>query len=304
MLEEVCRIIDAGPGAVYIDATVGGGGHAERLAEMAGPGGRLLGIDRDPAAIEASRKRFDRFGDRVTLVRARFSELDQAAGRESIPPANGILFDLGFSSTQVDLEQRGFSYHGQVPLDMRMDPESGGVTAAHLLNELPEAELARILTDYGEERWAGRIASFVGAARKRSRIETAEDLVEVIKAAVPAGARRRGPHPARRTFQALRIAVNDELGELERALDQVHGLLAEGGRVVVISYHSLEDRIVKNAFRQAEKGCRCPPGLPECRCGLRSTMKVLTPRPLQPGEEEVAENPRARSAKLRAAQRL
>ncbi len=304
MLEEVQRVIDAGPGVLYIDATVGGGGHTERLAEMAGPRGRVLGLDRDPEALKAAGLRLARFGDRVKLVHARFSELERVARASGFLPAHGILFDLGLSSGQVDMEERGFSYHGSAPLDMRMDQTSGGPTAADLVNGLPKEELVRIIRDYGEERWASRIASFIVQARRRSRIETAADLVEVVKAAIPAGARRRGPHPARRTFQALRIAVNDELGELERALDQVPAVLAAGGRMVVISYHSLEDRLVKRFLRDAERGCRCPPDFPECRCGRRPTLKVLTRRPLRPGAREVADNPRSRSAKLRAAQRL
>jgi len=304
MLDEVTRIIDAGPGAVYIDATVGGGGHSERLAEMAGPTGRVLGIDRDPAALEAAAGRLGRFGDRVRLVRARFAEIGAVAREAGFVPARGILFDLGVSSPQLDLEERGFSYHGSAPLDMRMDQGLDGPTAADLVNDLPEEELARIIRDYGEERWASRIAAFIARTRQGSRLETADDLVGVIKAAIPAGARRHGPHPARRTFQALRIAVNDELGELRKALGQVPEILASGGRVVVISYHSLEDRLVKTAFRSAEKGCVCPPELPECRCGGRPTLKVLTRKPVLPDGREIDENPRARSARLRAAERL
>ncbi len=327
MLDEVARIIDAGPGAVYVDATVGLGGHAERLAEMAGPSGRVLGLDRDPAALRAAGERLARFGERVTLVHSRFSRLAEAVREAGLGPwggewgaepesgrpgwspvtgrpVNGILLDLGVSSAQLDVADRGFSFHGSAPLDMRMDPESGGPTAADLLESLPEDELARVFREYGEERWASRIASFVVRARVRARLRTAEDLVRVVKAAVPAAARREGPHPARRVFQALRIAVNGELAELERVLEQVPEVLAPGGRVVVISYHSLEDRLVKTRFRQAETGCRCPPGLPECRCGGRPTMTVLTRKPIVPSNQEVAENPRARSAKLRAAERL
>jgi len=304
MLEEVVSIIDAGPGAVYIDATVGLGGHAERLAELAGPSGRVLGLDRDPEALKGAEARLGRFGGRVKLVHRRFSELDTAAREAGIERADGILFDLGVSSPQLDVEERGFSYRGGAPLDMRMDPSSGGPTAADLVNGLGRAELTKILLDYGEERWARRIADFIVRSRAQGPITTADRLVEVIKQAVPARARRRGGHPARRVFQALRIAVNGELEELRRALLKVPEILAPGGRVVVISYHSLEDRIVKTEFRGAERGCRCPPGLPECRCGGRPTLKVLTPRPLTPRPEELETNPRARSAKLRAAERL
>ncbi len=304
MLEEVAGLIDAGPGAVYIDATVGFGGHAERLLDMAGRTGRLLGLDRDPAALRAARETLGRFGDRVSLVHSRFSELDIAAQAVGLPAASGILFDLGVSSPQLDADERGFSFHGAAPLDMRMDPGGGGATAADLLNGLAEAELARIFREWGEERWASRVAAFVARTRRRTPVTSADQLVEIIKEAVPAAARRRGPHPARRVFQALRIAVNGELGELERALRKAPELLAPDGRVVVISYHSLEDRLVKTEFRSAEKGCRCPPGLPECRCGGRPTLRILTPRPVRPQPDEIAENPRARSAKLRAAARL
>jgi len=304
MLEEVAGLIDAGPGAVYVDATVGFGGHAERLAEMAGPGGRVLGLDRDPTALEAAGRRLAGFGDRVTLVHARFSEIDEVARTAGFEDVQGILFDLGVSSAQLDVEERGFSFHGSAPLDMRMDTTRSGPSASDLLGALSLDELTRVFRDWGEERWASRIAGFIVRARRRAPIETADQLVAIIKEAVPASARRQGPHPARRVFQALRIAVNDEMTELEAALSKVADTLAVGGRAVVISYHSLEDRIVKLAFRAAERGCRCPPGLPECRCGGRPTLKVLTRRPLLPSESEVAGNPRARSAKLRAAERV
>lgn len=304
MLEEIAGLIDAGPGAVYVDATVGFGGHAERLAEMAGPGGRVLGLDRDPMALEAAGKRLAGFGDRVTLVHARFSEIDEVARTAGFGGVQGILFDLGVSSAQLDVQERGFSFHGSAPLDMRMDTTRSGPSASDLLGALSLDELTRVFRDWGEERWASRIAGFIVRARRRAPIETADQLVAIIKEAVPASARRQGPHPARRVFQALRIAVNDEMTELEAALSKVADTLAVGGRAVVISYHSLEDRIVKLAFRAAERGCRCPPGLPECRCGGRPTLKVLTRRPLLPSESEVAGNPRARSAKLRAAERV
>jgi 16S rRNA (cytosine1402-N4)-methyltransferase len=304
MLEEVAGVIDAGPGAVYVDATVGFGGHAERLAEMTGPRGRVLGLDRDPTALAAAGKRLAGLGDRVTLVHARFSDIDEVARAAGFEDVQGVLFDLGVSSAQLDVEERGFSFHGSAPLDMRMDTTPSGPSASDLLDALSEDELTRVFRDWGEERWASRIAGFVVRARRRAPIETADQLVAIIKEAVPASARRQGPHPARRVFQALRIAVNDEMTELEAALNKVPGILAVGGRAVVISYHSLEDRIVKLAFRAAERGCRCPPGLPECRCGGRPSLRVLTRRPLLPSESEVADNPRARSAKFRAAERV
>ncbi len=304
MLEEVAGILDAGPGAVFIDATLGFGGHAERLLELSGPTGQLLGLDRDPVALKAAGERLAPYGDRVRIVHRRFSEIDDAAREAGLPAASGILFDLGVSSPQLDLDERGFSFQGQAPLDMRMDPGASGPTAADLVNELSEAELTRVFRNLGEERWASRVAAFVVRARRKEPVRTADQLVRLIKEAIPAAARRHGPHPARRVFQALRIAVNRELEELEAALRKAPDLLEAGGRVIAISYHSLEDRIVKNEFRNAEKGCRCPPGLPECRCGGHPTLKVLTSKPVLPEPEEVAGNPRARSAKLRAAERL
>ena len=307
MVEEVARLIDAGPGAVYIDATVGFGGHTERLAELAGPTGRVLGLDRDPLALKEAAARLEGLGSRVVLVRTCFARLHEALaalGPDQPRTVNGVLFDLGVSSAHLDLEDRGFSYHGTGPLDMRMDPSGDGPTAADLLADLDERELTRVFRDLGEERWAERIASFVVKTRRRGPLKTADQLVEVVKQAVPAAARRQGPHPARRVFQALRMAVNRELEEIEAALRQVPDLLSLGGRVVVIAYHSLEDRIVKTRFREEEKGCLCPPGLPECRCGGKPTLKVLTRKPIVPSEREVNENPRSRSAKLRAAERL
>jgi len=303
MLDEVARLIDAGPGATYVDATVGYGGHAERLAELAGLSGRVIGIDRDAQALEAARRRLSGFGGVVTLVRRRFSEIDAVAREEGVTRVDGVLFDLGVSSPQLSSDERGFSFRGSSRLDMRMDP-SQGPTAGELVNELDEAELSRILREFGEEKWASRIASFIVEARRREVIDSTERLVEIIKAAVPASARRGDQHPGRRVFQALRIAVNDELSELRTALEKVPKLLRGGGRVVVISYHSLEDRIVKSGFRQAERGCRCPPDFPECRCGGRPTLRVLTKRPVVPEPSEVAGNPRARSARLRAAEKV
>ena len=217
---------------------------------------------------------------------------------------DGFLFDLGVSSPQLDRADRGFSYHAEAPLDMRMDPASGGLSAADVVDTYDEADLARILRDYGEERWASRIASFIVAARDRHPIATTGELVEIVKAAVPAAARREGPHPARRTFQALRIEVNDELGVLERGLRSAVAWLNPGGRLVVISYHSLEDRIVKRVFTELSQDCTCPPDLPVCVCGRVPVLSVITKKPIVPTAEEIERNPRARSARLRVAQRL
>lgn len=295
MLDEVAGLIDAGPGAVYVDATVGLGGHAERLAEMAGSQGHVLGLDRDPSALEVATQRLARFGDRVILVRRRFSEVDRAVREAGFTQVQGILFDLGLCSGQVDVPERGFSFHGSGPLDMRMDQTADEPTAADLVNSLSAHELTRVFRDWGEEKWADRIAAFIVRKRKYRKIETTDELVAVIKEAVPAAARRHGPHPARRVFQALRIAVNGEMTELGAALGKVPDLLARTGRVAVLSYHSLEDRLVKTAFRAAERGDWPSMGGP---------LRVLTPKPVLPGEDETAANPRARSAKLRAAERL
>ena len=218
--------------------------------------------------------------------------------------ADGFLFDLGVSSHQLDAAERGFSYQADAPLDMRMDPSAGGVTAADVVNTYDEAEIARLIRVYGEDRWASRIAAFIVTARARRPIRTTEDLVEIIKQAVPASARREGPHPARRTFQALRIEVNRELEALESGLEAAVRWLSKGGRIVVISYHSLEDRIVKEGFREYARGCICPPDLPICACGHVPVLRVLTNQPVSASAEEVDANPRARSAKLRAAERL
>jgi len=217
---------------------------------------------------------------------------------------DGFLFDLGVSSPQLDRTERGFSYHGDDPLDMRMDPSSGAMSAADVVNTYDEAELARVIRDYGDERWASRIAAFIVAARGRRPIATTGELVEAVKAAVPAAARREGPHPARRTFQALRIEVNDELGVLERGLRSAVAWLNPGGRLVVISYHSLEDRIVKQVFAELSQDCSCPPDLPVCVCGKVPVLSVITRKPVVPTAEEIERNPRARSARLRVAERL
>lgn len=306
LLQEVLTWLAPRSGGVYVDATVGGGGHAVQVAQRISPGGRLVGIDRDPAAVAAAAARLEAEAPRDVVwdVRhANFAELDVVLDGLGIGSIDGVLFDLGVSSVQFDNPARGFTYREDAPLDMRMDP-SRGQTARDLVNEAPEETLRHIIATYGEERWAARIARFIVERRRQAPIETTGDLVQVIKEAIPAAARRRGPHPARRTFQALRIAVNDELGSLERGLQAAIARLAPGGRVVVISFHSLEDRIVKQAFREAERGCICPPELPACRCGRRPVLRILTRRPVTPSPEEIHVNPRARSAKLRAAERV
>ncbi|CAB1128458.1 16S rRNA m4C1402 methyltransferase [Candidatus Hydrogenisulfobacillus filiaventi] len=286
MPEEVLGQWITDPAGVYVDATVGLGGHSA-LALSRYPHLRVLGLDQDPEALALARERLAAFADRVTLVQGNFREMDRLAAGAGVAAAAGILLDLGVSSLQLDRPERGFSYQEpalEAPLDMRMDP-SAPVDAATLLNTAPEAEIARVLWAYGEERWARRIAAFVAEARRRRPLRTAGDLVAVVKAAVPAGARRHGGHPARRTFQALRIWVNDELGALAGGLEAGWQLLAPGGHLVVLTFHSLEDRLVKHTFREWAAAGR---------------GSVLLRRPLTPGPEEVAANRRARSAKLRA----
>lgn len=303
MVDEVLELMQPQRGGIYVDATVGGGGHAERLLEAMPEDGRLIGIDQDPQALQAAGERLRRFGSRVTLVRANFSHLDRVLQDLGVRGVDGILFDLGVSSPQLDQFERGFSYHGDAPLDMRMDP-STGPTAADLVNQASEAELRGWIQAYGEERWAHRIAQEIVRRREQAPILTAQDLVEAIKDAIPAPARRKGPHPARRTFQALRIVVNRELDVLKEALVMAFEGLNPGGRIVVISFHSLEDRIVKQFFRSHEGRCTCPPELPECRCERVKGIEVLTRRPISADAIEVERNPRARSAKVRAAIRV
>jgi 16S rRNA (cytosine1402-N4)-methyltransferase len=301
MLDRCVELLRPSSTRVFIDATLGLGGHAEALLAASEPDGRVIGLDRDPAALALASERLARFGDRLVAVAASFADLGRVAEELGLDAVDGVLYDLGVSSLQLDEPERGFSYRHDAPLDMRMDT-GGGPTAADVVNTYPRAELARVLRAYGEERFAGRIARFVDEARRRAPVRTTGELVDLIKAAVPAAARRSGPHPARRTFQALRIEVNGELAALEASLPQAIDLLAPAGRVVVLSYHSLEDRIVKRTF--AEAAGRAPavagPPLPAAPARLR----LLTRRPETPDAAEIAANPRAESAKLRAAEKL
>jgi len=302
LLAEVTQHLSLHPGSIIVDCTLGGAGHARRIADLIGPTGILVGIDQDDVALEAASDAL-RLGQQSILLKGNFGELDALLSGAGIPYADGFLFDLGVSSPQLDLPDRGFTYQEDVPLDMRMDAQ-GPTTAADVLNTYSESHLARILREYGEERWASRIAAFIVAARARQPLETTGELVQIVKAAIPAAARREGGHPARRTFQALRIEVNQELEVLERALESAARWLAPEGRICVISYHSLEDRIVKQAFARLSSGCTCPPELPICTCGVTPVLRVITRRPIIPGAEEIELNPRARSAKMRVAERL
>jgi len=267
------------------------------------PDGKLIGIDQDVAALGASRDVLEQYSGNVILEKGNFAELEEIARKLGIQSVDGVVFDLGVSSHQLEAAERGFSFRQDAPLDMRMDPDQP-VTARELVNSLPEQRLAEIIRDYGEERWAKRIAKFIAGRRSRKPIETTRELVDVVLAAIPAGARTERIHPATRTFQALRIAVNRELEVLQAGLDQAIGLLAKGARICVLSYHSLEDRIVKDTFSKHAGKCACPPGLPVCVCGAKKVVEILTKRPVMPSEDEIGVNPRARSSRLRAAEKI
>ncbi len=284
------------PGGVYVDGTVGGGGHGEAILEASSPDGRLLGLDRDPEALEVARARLARFGDRAVLRHGSFADLTSLAA--DFAPVDGVLLDLGLSSLQLADPERGFSFTLEGPLDMRFDPTEETPTAADLVNTLSVGELAEVLYRYGEERQARRIAEAIVAARP---LHTTRELAQVVERVV---GRRERIHPATRVFQALRIAVNRELEALEAVLPQALEVLKPGGRLVVISFHSLEDRIVKRFLQRESRDCVCPPEVPVCVCGHRAQVRVLTPRPVRPDEAEVAANPRARSARLRAAEKI
>ncbi|MFZ3173142.1 MAG: 16S rRNA (cytosine(1402)-N(4))-methyltransferase RsmH [Carboxydocellales bacterium] len=286
----------------FVDCTLGGAGHSRAILERTGPTGRLIGIDQDRTALEAARERLLDYGDRVTLVHNNFYNLEAVLDELEIDLVDGVLFDLGVSSYQLDTAERGFSYQHNALLDMRMNTSGADPTARDLVNTWSAEQLNQIIWEYGEERWAKRIAQFIVQERQQKPIETTGDLVEVIKKAVPSGARREGPHPAKRTFQALRIAVNDELNRFEQALRQGVNRLKPGGRVCVITFHSLEDRIAKQVFSELAKKCICPPELPICRCNKEQVVKVITNKPILPVEAEITANPRARSAKLRIAE--
>ena len=300
--EEVVRFLDPRPGGVYLDGTLGGGGHAALILEKSSPDSVLVGVDRDAEALAAAGSRLAHYGARFIPVQGNFSGLTGHLDRLGIDHLDGFILDLGVSSHQLDTARRGFSFQHDAPLDMRMDTGSGE-SAAELVNSLPEQELERIIREYGEERWARRIASFIVAARSQAAIETTLQLVDIVKGAIPRAKWEERIHPATRTFQALRIAVNDELGSLEQGLRAALDRLKSGGRGVVISFHSLEDRIVKQVFREYAAGCICPRRLPVCQCGQQPKVKILTGRPVMAGEDETSGNPRARSAKLRAAEK-
>ena len=306
MLAEVLDGLNLHLGATVCDCTLGGAGHSVRIAERLGEEGLLLGVDQDPMALEAASARLEREAPStpVKLLRGNFGDLDELLCSAEVPGVDGFLFDLGVSSPQLDIPGRGVSYNEDAPLDMRMDSGKNTLNAAEVINTYNEADLARILRVFGEEKFASRIAREIVRRRDREPIRTTGELVDAVKAGIPAAARRHGGHPARRTFQAIRIEVNHELDVLERGLSAAVRWLNPGGRICVISYHSLEDRIVKRLFQEMSQGCTCPPDLPVCVCGHVPVLKVVTRKPLSASPEEVERNPRARSAKTRVAEKL
>ena len=303
LLEECLEALAIRPDGTYLDGTLGRGGHSEGIARRLGPGGRLLCIDRDQQAIDEASVRLAPWADRIVFLHGNFADLDGLLRGAGVDKVDGMLFDLGVSSPQLDDPDRGFSYMHDAPLDMRMD-RSEGLTAWTVVNEWPRDELRRILSQYGEERYAPAIAAAIERARSAAPIGTTLQLVDVIRSAMPAAALREKQHPAKRSFQAIRIAVNDELTAVSRMMRAAIDHLAPGGRLAVISFHSLEDRIVKTELAAAAKGCDCPPSFPVCVCGKTPLVRLTPRKPILPTPQELTENPRARSAKLRVAEKL
>lgn len=302
LLNETIENLKLKNGGAYVDCTLGGGGHTGEIVKRIGPKGRVIGIDQDRNALEAAKAKLVEYQDNLIFVHSNFNKLKEVMASLNIDCVDGVVFDLGVSSHQLDEASRGFSYMHDAPLDMRMNT-GDPYTAENLVNETDEAELTRIIRAYGEEKWAARIAKFICQRRAEKRIKTTGELVEIIKEAIPAAARREGPHPAKRTFQALRIAVNDELNRFAAALKDAVDITCPGGRVCVISFHSLEDRIAKDVFKELAGTCECPPDFPVCTCNKKSEVKIITRKPIVPSADENINNPRARSAKLRVAEK-
>jgi len=302
LLRETIDGLNIRPDGVYVDGTLGGGGHSYEIASRLSDRGQLIGIDQDEAAITAAGERLKEFGDRVIIVRSNYRNTKSILQSLQIEKIDGMMLDLGVSSYQLDTEERGFSYRYDAPLDMRMDKRQT-LTARDIVNGYSEMELFRVIRDYGEDKFAKNIAKHIVAARQQSPIETTGQLNEIIKAAIPAKMRAEGGHPSKRTYQAIRIECNKELEVLRDSLEELIGLLNPGGRLCIITFHSLEDRIVKSAFKKAENPCTCPPSFPVCVCGKVSQGKVITNKPILPGEEELERNSRAKSAKLRIFER-
>jgi 16S rRNA (cytosine1402-N4)-methyltransferase len=302
LLDECIQHLNIRPDGVYVDGTLGLGGHSEAIASRLTTG-KLISIDRDDRALAFAAERLAPYGERVQLVKGNFGDVKSLLDSVGVASVDGMMFDLGVSSPQLDNPERGFSYMQDAPLDMRMD-ERAALTAREVVNTWSEEELRSILWRYGEERYAGRIAAAIVARREKEPLETTLELVNVIRQAMPAAALREKQHPAKRSFQAIRIAVNDELGSLERMLTDAPGLLKPGGRLLVISFHSLEDRIVKEFIKSQEDGCTCPKDFPVCVCGFQQTLRSVTRKPVSPSREEIEQNPRARSARLRIAEKV
>lgn len=298
LFDEVMEGLNIREGLTYVDGTLGGGGHSSGICERLNGRGLLIGIDKDQDALDAASKRLEEYSCEKRFVHSNYSDIKLVLNEQGIEKIDGALLDLGVSSFQLDNPERGFSYMHDAKLDMRMNEEDS-LTAEDVVNDYSKAELTRIIKDYGEERWAARIAEFIDKERKNKRITSTFELVDIIKAAMPAAARREGPHPAKRTFQAIRIEVNDELGHLRRAVDDFVDVLAPGGRLAIITFHSLEDRIVKESFAKRLNPCTCPPELPMCVCGKVADIKKVTNKPSVADAKELERNPRSRSAKLR-----
>ena len=303
LLDECIEALSIRPDGVYVDGTAGGAGHSSHIAARLGEGGLLLALDQDETAVRVATERLSKFGARAEVVHTNFRELASVCEARGIAHIDGLLLDLGVSSYQLDTAERGFSYQADAPLDMRMNSENP-LTAKRIVNEYPEEEIRRILFEYGEERFSSRIASNIIRARESGSIETTGELVEIIKRSIPAAQRDGGHHPAKRSFQALRIEVNAELDVIAPAIRSAVRLLNKGGRVAIITFHSLEDRIVKQTFAELAQGCTCPKNFPVCVCGKKPDLKVITRKPILPSNEELEVNPRSRSAKLRVAEKL
>ena len=302
LLDETIDGLDIKPDGIYVDGTLGGGGHSYEILKRLSPKGRLIGIDQDGEALKAAGERLKEFENQITLVRSNYCEIDKVLKELNVEKVDGILLDIGVSSYQLDNLERGFSYKSDAPLDMRMDTRQE-LTAADVVNTYSENELFKIIKDYGEDKFAKNIAKHIVLARKEKPLETTKELSEVIKRAIPMKVQAKGGHPAKKTFQAIRIEVNQELTVLKESIDKMIDLLKPNGRICIITFHSLEDRIVKTKFRENENPCTCPTNFPVCVCGKKSKGKVITRKPIIPSEDEIEENKRAKSSKLRIFER-
>lgn len=303
LLHETVENLNIDPRGVYVDGTLGGGGHSELICSKLSEEGLLIGIDQDEEALASAQERLKKHSNRFEFINSNFSNIKEVLDEIHRDKINGIVLDLGVSSYQLDNRERGFSYMQDAELDMRMDRKKS-LTAREVVNTYSEKELQRIIKLYGEEKWSSRIAKFIVDGRGEKEIKTTGELVDIIKKAIPAGARRNGPHPAKRTFQAIRIEVNNELDILERTVKDISQVLEAGGRICIITFHSLEDRIIKNVYRELATGCICPRELPICQCNKEPVLKIITRKPIYPSDIEMSNNPRARSAKLRVAEKI